>query len=231
MALHFPKAKIHPIAFPISLLLIAFGCFLLVVETRYTDNVMRILKRSDMDDFFILGKLFASTAGIILASMLILSLDPRRHEVFPRIIIGSYAAGLVNIGFKIFFNRERPEFDRKKDFIPEVPLSEMGRFFMGIRYDLAHLIEPKYWSFPSGHSCVAGFLMLGYCTYYPKARWVFVTIAVLCMGNRIVAVNHFPSDTFVGLGVGMLLWIAFEKVKFFERTWCRVIGYKPNTLN
>ncbi len=222
-----PKAKIHPIAFPISLCLIVFGCILLFIEIRHTDDIMRMLKLSDMDDFFILGKLFASTAGIILATMLIFALDPRRHEVFPRIIIGSYVAGAVNILFKIIFNRERPQYDRKKDYIAEVPLDEMGQFFVGIREgNHSLLIDSQYWSFPSGHSCVAGFFMLGYCTYYPQARWVFVTIAVLCMGSRIMGEDHFTSDTFVGLGVGMLLWIAFEKVTIFERGWRRVIGHK-----
>ncbi|MDX1972309.1 MAG: phosphatase PAP2 family protein [Candidatus Sumerlaeia bacterium] len=214
----------YPVAFPASLFLILLGFGMIPVELIFNDELMRFMKEYlDHENFFMLGKFFASTAGIVLGGALILFLCQNRHSAFPRIIVGSYVAGLFNILLKIVFSRERPEYNRKKDFIAEVPLEEMGRFFVAWRQDLSLLLNSDYWSFPSGHSTVAGFLMMGYCTYYPKASPLFVALGILCIGSRVMDVAHFPSDVLVGMGQGMLFWMLLQQTNFLEKAWRRVL--------
>lgn len=211
----------HPIALKFSLALIVIGCLILPVEHNFTIPLMRLLNSIDaFEDYYEIGELFASTSGIVLVAALILTVGGElKHSAFAKIIIGSQIAGLINIGLKIIFNRARPEINRKKDYFAEVELDQLGRFFTGFREDSKFFFDSDFWSFPSGHSCVAGFLMLGLCTYYPKGRWVFITLTVFCMGNRIVGASHFLADSLVGVGVGMLLWIWMERWSWLERVW------------
>lgn len=66
---------------------------------------------------------------------------------------------------------------------------------------------PHYggYSFPSNHAsnmfCLAVFVAL----YFPRARWVFLTIAALTAYSRVYCGVHFPSDVLAGALIGSLI--------------------------
>ena len=60
-------------------------------------------------------------------------------------------------------------------------------------------------SFPSGHSAVAWSLALALSWLYPQGRRFFVFLAVMVMVQRVLSSTHFPSDTFAGAAIGILV--------------------------
>jgi undecaprenyl-diphosphatase len=63
----------------------------------------------------------------------------------------------------------------------------------------------KYGSFPSAHTTGAFALAAGLSWFYPNARGLFVGLAVVTAGQRILHHAHYLSDVFAGiiLGVGV----------------------------
>ncbi len=57
-------------------------------------------------------------------------------------------------------------------------------------------------SFPSGHSQVMFTVATMMSIAFPKLRWLWIPIAIIVCGTRIVVHDHFLSDTIFGACVG-----------------------------
>lgn len=71
-------------------------------------------------------------------------------------------------------------------------------------------------SFPSGHSQVMFTAATMFSLAFPKLRWLWICIAVVVCGTRIVVHDHFLSDTIFGACVGYsgtLIALRLMKVK------------------
>jgi membrane-associated phospholipid phosphatase len=68
-------------------------------------------------------------------------------------------------------------------------------------------------SFPSAHSLRTWTLATIWCFGYPQLNYLFIIIATVITGTRIVLRRHYPSDIIVGAILGVLL--GFIMVKFF----------------
>ena len=57
-------------------------------------------------------------------------------------------------------------------------------------------------SFPSGHTASAFGLAVILAAWYPRGRWLFITVAALVGMHRIQHLAHFPSDVCAGVAAG-----------------------------
>ncbi|MBN2416509.1 phosphatase PAP2 family protein [bacterium] len=62
--------------------------------------------------------------------------------------------------------------------------------------------QSRSFSFPSSHAANNAALALFFSVKYPRATWVFITIAVLVGYSRIYVGVHYPSDVAGGFLVG-----------------------------
>lgn len=60
-------------------------------------------------------------------------------------------------------------------------------------------------SFPSAHTTAAFGLASALAWFYPRGRALFMGLAVITAGQRIMHHAHFVSDTIAGLGCGVLV--------------------------
>ncbi|THK38756.1 phosphatase PAP2 family protein [Ensifer sp. MPMI2T] len=108
------------------------------------------------------------------------------------------ASTLVH-GLKFLIGRARPEL-----------FAEYGAYsltpFTGDR-----LFE----SFPSGHSTAAGALFGAFAMLVPQLRPLFLVLALMIGGTRVIVGAHYPSDVAAGLLLG--LWVAVMVAFVFTR--------------
>ena len=99
---------------------------------------------------------------------------------------------IVEFAMKLVARRERPE---------QVPV---GQSFNNTFFKSA-LVSPTGSSFPSGHSAGAFCVATVLSTRYRNHRWVpwvMYSFATVVSFSRITDLGHFPSDTFLGAGMG-----------------------------
>jgi len=59
-------------------------------------------------------------------------------------------------------------------------------------------------SFPSGHTATAVAFSIVLAAAYPRGRWVFLPLAVLCGVARVLTLDHFVSDVIAGAILGLV---------------------------
>ena len=62
-----------------------------------------------------------------------------------------------------------------------------------------------YQSFPSGHSMMAGILMVSLWIFFPFLRVVTVMICLLLVFSRMAIGAHYPSDVVAGFATGLIM--------------------------
>lgn len=67
-----------------------------------------------------------------------------------------------------------------------------------------------YESFPSGHSMMAGIMMVSLWIFLPRWRMVSVPICILFGVSRLAAGAHYPTDVVAGMTIGFVAgwWVA-----------------------
>ena len=92
---------------------------------------------------------------------------------------------------------------------------QAGKHFFGrVRPIYTHNFEPLslslfntsgiHHSLPSGHSCVLGIIATFLSIAYPRYRILFIGVATLLAFTRTLDQQHFLSDVFFGLAIGIL---------------------------
>jgi membrane-associated phospholipid phosphatase len=138
---------------------------------------------------------YAGTAAFILLAAALL--DPRGWRVLPRLAIAAYGAGLLADLIKLPIGRHRP-LDEK--FAAE---SALQTFTDWGGHQHVHLTQ----SFPSAHTATATGLACGLAFFYPRAKWLFVVMAILTGLQRVHACEHYLSDVLAGAAVGTLVGV------------------------
>ena len=115
--------------------------------------------------------------------------------------------------FKFIFGRARPtayfEFGKQ----------EPACGFDWFRVAGGRVQYTDYASFPSGHSAVAGALMVSVWLVAPVwLRWPVAVLSVLIAGSRVVKNAHWVSDTLAGLLLGGIC-AAVLHWRFTRRGW------------
>ena len=70
--------------------------------------------------------------------------------------------------------------------------------------------EFLYESFPSGHSMMAGIMMMSLSIFLPRWRFPIIVVGLLFCISRLAAGAHFPTDIVAGCTIGLLAtwWVA-----------------------
>lgn len=71
--------------------------------------------------------------------------------------------------------------------------------------------RPDHWSFPSGHAATFVALMAALWWLWPRHLLVYILLAAIVAGSRVVVGAHYPSDVIAGALVAVLAtrWIAW----------------------
>ena len=156
-------------------------------------------------DFGLAGGYLLVTALVVLA----LWLRARRTDQPPRaarlrrlaavpafLFLSVAASGLATDALKILFGRARPKL----------------LFGDGIYGFTWWNYEPRYWSFPSGHTTTAFALATALFLLWPRFLPLYVAFAALIAVSRAVVGEHFVSDAVAGAFVGVTMTLCVRSL-------------------
>ena len=174
---------------------VAIACAHLLDATAWRSA--RLLSVNDKDWGRLLRSMgYLPTWGVIALGFWLQQRDhPRRTAYAWALVLGPALGGSLAEVLKLTIRRLRPNPDLfEYVFRPfaDGPLSNRG---MGM---------------PSSHTLVAFAGATVLAQLYPRARWLWYTLAAGCAATRVLAMGHFLSDTVVaavlGVVVSTLLW-------------------------
>lgn len=82
--------------------------------------------------------------------------------------------------------------------------------------DAIQLVGTGGGSFPSNHAMNNAAMSTVLWAYYPRLRWLFVTVVVLVCISRVYCGVHWPSDVVAGAAIGVLAGLGMVS---FTRWW------------
>lgn len=65
-------------------------------------------------------------------------------------------------------------------------------------------ISSYYQSFPSGDAAAATAVAAMLCFFYPRLRWLWISLAATVCLFRVLRLAHWPSDALAGAAIGLL---------------------------
>lgn len=148
---------------------------------------------------------FGHAYGVLAVVISVVVLDTARRRLAWRLLAASLGAGLLADAIKLTVPRLRPDaFDLGRP----VWESFLG-WSLWLEQGWRGVLRSHQQSCPSAHTAAAVGLAMGLAWIYPRGRWWFFTLAVLCGMSRIESGAHFPSDVLWGTAVGAVMGAAF----------------------
>ena len=151
---------------------------------------------------------FVPTWGVVALAMWL----HERPEVAPRaaarawyLMTATLAGGLLAEILKLLLRRERPE---------------VNDGFYGFRAWSDHPYSTSGLAWPSSHTMVAFAAATAMARLFPRARWVWYSLAAGCGITRVLAHAHFLSDVTLGMLFG---WCAGWGMWFVMRDRLRSV--------
>ncbi|MES2803823.1 MAG: phosphatase PAP2 family protein [Bdellovibrionota bacterium] len=110
------------------------------------------------------------------------------------------SAVLMTTALDQFIRIIKPVFNRPRPFVTE-----------NLPFEVIFRGDPQGGlSFPSGHAADGFFIAVFLGLYFPKLRWLFLTLATLTAYSRVYCGVHYPSDVLGGAVLGIIsAWLAF----------------------
>jgi len=173
---------------------VAIACAHLLDGTAWRSA--RLLSVNDKDWGRLLRSMgYLPTWGVIALGFWLQQRDhPRRAAYAGALVLGPALGGLLAELLKLSIRRLRPNpevFEYVFRPFADGPLSNRG---MGM---------------PSSHTLVAFAGAAVLARLYPRARWLWYTLAAGCAATRVLAMGHFLSDTVVAAALGVMVggWV------------------------
>jgi membrane-associated phospholipid phosphatase len=143
----------------------------------------------DLEKAVLLSEAFAHGSGVIVI-LLALSLCGIARGKLLQILILTAGAGVTANLMKSLFTRVRP-YAREALAVVEnsSAFQEMGS---------GSFWDASVRSFPSGHSATAVAFAIALSYVFPKARWLFLSLALAACYQRVYVGAHYPSDVLWG---------------------------------
>jgi membrane-associated phospholipid phosphatase len=196
-----------------SAAIVALGAALGTCAFYFDPEISRTIRAyelpGDIEKGVLLSEAFAHGTGVFAILLALFLTGVPRHQVL-QIAVITVGAGAIANGLKSCFTRLRPHAFDAADKGGEIigAFSEMGS---GSFWNAAER------SFPSGHSATAVAFALGLAYVFPKARWLFLVLALLACYQRIYVGAHFASDVLWGAAIAGTWTLCCIQMKFFRK--------------
>ena len=199
--------------------LVALACLALFFDVEITKHRSSDAIPGDLKRIVRLSEIFAHGFGIALAIYFVWALAPEKRRLLPRLAACAIFPGLVVQIIKLFVVRFRPA-----HFYPEFAQS-MAETWVGVLPNGQLNFEYATQSFPSAHAATAVGMAVGLIWLLPSCRYLFITLAVLASGQRIMAGAHWISDVCAGAAVAAMIcgWV------FHDRNFNRLMSWIEST--
>ena len=148
---------------------------------------------------------------LVIAAVAMIDRAGRRRAL--AIAIGCLGTVLVTYLLKDLFGRSRP-------YVFHDGTWQWGGPQMGFTHGSA------WGSFPSAHTTGAFALSVGLSWFYPRARGLFMGLAVVTAIQRVLHSMHFVSDVLAGMGISILI----TRWTFQAKLAGRLISLAPASL-
>lgn len=162
----------------------------------------------DLEKAVLLSEAFAHGSGVLVILMALFLCGIPRGRLW-QILILTVGAGVTANLLKSLFTRVRP-YAREALAVVEnsSAFQEMGS---------GSFWDASIRSFPSGHSATAVAFAIALSYVFPKARWLFVFVALLACYQRIYVGAHYPSDVLWGAAIAGVWGLCCLKSKWYTR--------------
>ena len=160
-------------------------------------------------------KEFGQPVAIIVAFLLIFTLDKPRRRMLLRLLLCVLLPSVLVWSAKLVVHRLRPH--RVDEYSTTLGLG----FFLGSEPQKPYLAPPladqnktttdgkldssDMQSFPSAHTATAFGLAVGLSGLYPAGEWIFYGLAVGCGFHRIIFDAHWFSDVVAASLIGVFI--------------------------
>lgn len=184
----------------------SFGSLAFRYDAKISESIRLNQLPGDVEKGVLLSEAFAHGAGVIviLLAFYLCGVTPGK---IGQILILTAGAGVTANTLKSLFTRVRP-YAREAMSIAEetTAFQEIGS---------GSFWDASLKSFPSGHSATAVAFALGLSYVFPKARWLFLTLALAACYQRVYVGAHYPSDVLWGAVIAGLWGICCLRLKWF----------------
>ncbi len=156
---------------------------------------------SEVGDALDLIIIYAHGTGIFLIMVGIILLAPRRRWHVPRLAALAMGGGAVATITKMFVLRPRPN-----SLNLNIATYDYA-WIWSFDWTLEHVayFDPSTRAFPSAYLATATALTVGLWVALPRGRWLFLSLCLATMVQRLYCGAHFMSDLFGSAAVG-LFW-------------------------
>lgn len=171
-----------------------------IPSLRQTDLYASIWARQqdfsgDLEKTIQLSEAFAHGSGVITIFLVLLWVDINNRKRLWNVAMYVLVVGLLANVAKYFLPRLRPNSGVEITDIYSTWLPALT----GIGRRSAEL------SFPSGHSATTVALAIALTMIYPRGKWLFATLALMAMWQRVYSGAHYPSDCLAGAGIALII--------------------------
>ena len=184
----------------------SFGSLAFRYDAKISESIRLNQLPGDVEKGVLLSEAFAHGAGVmvILLALYLCGVSPGK---IGQILIVTAGAGVTANTLKSVFTRVRPYAREAMSIAQETTaFQELGS---------GSFWDASLKSFPSGHSATAVAFALGLSYVFPKARWLFLALAIAACYQRVYVGAHYPSDVLWGAAIAGAWGICCLRLKWF----------------
>lgn len=151
-----------------------------------------------------LSEAFAHSLTVGAIAWATWSLAPHLRRMLVRVLMCAFWPPLIVHLIKFIVRRRRPMGYVIPGNDDQLPVDIVGTWHGISPWGHWNVAYPEQ-SFPSAHVALAVGLAIGLCWMLPRARWLFITLAVLASLQRVSAWAHWPSDVLAAAAIALLV--------------------------
>jgi membrane-associated phospholipid phosphatase len=190
----------------ITAILILSGLFILTLgvmpwDLALSTSTLKLRIPGDLRRLLQFGEVFAHSLGCTVIFGSLLWIDVKNRSKLWRAAAFVVVCAVTANAAKYMIPRYRPY--TYKELFPDSSWETFGSPLTQSWFD------ESLRSFPSGHAATAAAMAIGLSYVYPKGRWLFLSLALLAIAQRLFAAAHYASDLFGGITITIAILFAW----------------------